>query len=88
MTKRCAARATGRVAFRVAAAAIVAAAGSVSAALAIGGVLAEHIGWTAYFAFGGIFTIFACFVFYMLFDKNEAIVEERDRLEALARNKP
>jgi MFS family permease len=64
---------------------IVAAAASVSAALAIGGVLAEHIGWYAYFAFGGIFTVFACFVFYSLFDKIETIVEERDRLEALSR---
>jgi hypothetical protein len=64
---------------------IVAAAGAVSAALAIGGVLAEHMGWLAYFAFGGTFTIFACFVFYVLFDKIEAIVEERDRLEVLTR---
>lgn len=64
---------------------IVAAAAAVSAALALGGVLAEHVGWLAYFAFGGTFTIFACFVFYVLFDKIEAIVEERDRLETLSR---
>src|SRR5262245_44928660 len=63
---------------------VVAALGSVSAALAIGGVIAEHVGWYAYFAIGGTFTIFACFVFYALFDKIEAIVEERDRREAVA----
>ena len=67
---------------------IVAATASVSAALAIGGVIAEHAGWYAYFAFGGIFTIFACFVFYMLFDKIEAIVEERDRREAALNDQP
>jgi MFS family permease len=67
-------------------AAIVAATASVSAALAVGGVIAENIGWYGYFAFGGTFTIFACFVFYVLFDKIEAIVEERDRREALALN--
>jgi MFS family permease len=67
-------------------AAIVAAAASVSAALAIGGVIAEHVGWHAYFAFGGIFTIVACFVFYVLFDRIESIVEERDRREVLARD--
>jgi MFS family permease len=67
---------------------VVAALGSVSAALAIGGVIAEHVGWYVYFAFGGTFTIFACFVFYMLFDKIETIVEERDRREALAQLKP
>jgi MFS family permease len=62
---------------------IVAAMASMNAALAIGGVLAEHMGWYAYFTFGGVFTVFACFVFYALFDKIEAIVEERDRREAL-----
>jgi len=64
---------------------IVAATAAAAAALAIGGVIAEHLGWYGYFAFAGVFITLACFVFYALFDKIEGIVEARDRNEVLQR---
>jgi MFS transporter (putative signal transducer) len=53
-----------------------------SAALGIGGVLAEHMGWFGYFTFAGIFVTGTCFVFYYVFDRIEALVDARDAAEA------
>jgi MFS family permease len=60
---------------------IVAATGAAAAALAVGGVLAEHLGWFYYFILAGGLVIGACFVFYLLFDRIDAAVEARDRQE-------
>ncbi len=49
-----------------------------SAALGIGGVMAEHLGWFWYFLLTGTFVTGCCFVFYFLFDRIEAIVDSRD----------
>lgn len=60
---------------------IVVASAAASAALGIGGVLAEHLGWAWYFALAGAFVTACCFVFYALFDRIEALVETRDAAE-------
>lgn len=60
---------------------IVVASAAASAALGIGGVLAEHLGWAWYFALAGAFVTACCFVFYFLFDRIEALVEARDAAE-------
>jgi MFS family permease len=64
---------------------IVIASAAGSTALGIGGVLAEHLGWALYFAFAGVFVTGCCFVFYLLFDRIEALVDERDAVELEAR---
>jgi len=51
-------------------------------AVAVGGLLAEHLGWFYYFLLAGTLISAACFVLYGLFDTVEAIVERRDRDEA------
>ncbi|NJN50800.1 MAG: MFS transporter [Gammaproteobacteria bacterium] len=60
---------------------IVTASAAASAALGIGGVLAEHLGWYWYFVFTGTFVTACCFVFYFMFDRIEAIVDARDASE-------
>ncbi len=52
-----------------------------SAALGIGGVIAEHVGWYWYFVIAGTCVTVCCFVFYFLFDRIEAIVDARDVAE-------
>ena len=51
-------------------------------AVALGGVMAEYLGWFYYFLIAGTLISAACFVLYHLFDKVEQIVEIRDRAEA------
>jgi MFS transporter (putative signal transducer) len=63
---------------------IVTASAAASAALGIGGWLAEHLGWTLYFAVTGLFVTGCCFVFYYLFDRIEALVDTRDAAEIAA----
>ena len=53
-----------------------------SASLAIGGWLAEMLGWQIYFLFAGVGTAACTMSFYALYDHIEALVAERDRLEA------
>jgi MFS family permease len=60
---------------------IVVASACSSAALGLGGVLAEHLGWYWYFVLTGAFVTGCCFVFYFLFDRIEAIVDARDARE-------
>lgn len=60
---------------------IVIASAAGSAALGIGGVLAEHLDWALYFAVAGVFVTGCCFVFYLLFDRIEALVDHRDAAE-------
>ncbi len=60
---------------------IVIASAAGSAALGVGGVMAEHLGWYWYFVFAGTFVTACCFVFYFLFDRIEAIVDQRDAQE-------
>jgi len=55
-----------------------------SAALGIGGFLAEHLGWGLYFGFAGGFVTLCCFVLYFLFDRIEALVDARDAEELAA----
>ena len=50
-------------------------------ALALGGVLAEHLGWFLYFLSAGSFVVGACFVLWTLFERVEALVEARDAQE-------
>lgn len=50
-----------------------------NAALAIGGVLAEALGWFWYFILSGVLVVAGCFVFYIAFARIEALVEARDR---------
>lgn len=52
-----------------------------SLALAIGGVLAEHLGWFLYFLLAGSLVVVACFILWTLFDRVEALVEARDAAE-------
>jgi len=52
-----------------------------AAALGVGGVIAQYVGWHMYFLGSGLFVTACCFVFYMLFDRIEAIVEARDIAE-------
>jgi PAT family beta-lactamase induction signal transducer AmpG len=50
-------------------------------ATSIGGVVAHNLGWFWHFAIGGTATIAMCVTLYLLYEKVEAIVEERDRRE-------
>jgi MFS family permease len=52
--------------------------------LAIGGVLAEHLGWFWYFALAGAVVVVSCFTVWLLFERVETLVETRDA-EELAR---
>jgi MFS family permease len=60
---------------------VVAATASAAAALGIGGVLAQHLGWYAYFLLSGFFVTGCCFAFYWLFDRIEVAVDARDNAE-------
>jgi predicted MFS family arabinose efflux permease len=60
---------------------VVAATAAAAVALGIGGVIAQYVGWHMYFLGSGLFVTMCCFVFYLLFDKIEAIVEARDIAE-------
>ena len=60
---------------------VVAATAAAAAALGVGGVLAQHLGWYAYFLLSGFFVTGCCFVFYWLFDRVEAAVDTRDGAE-------
>ncbi|MDH3644090.1 MAG: MFS transporter [Gammaproteobacteria bacterium] len=51
-------------------------------AVAVGGFMAEHLGWFYYFLTAGLLISVACFVLNHLFDTVEEIVEARDREEA------
>lgn len=51
-------------------------------AVAVGGVMAEHLGWFYYFLISGTLISVACFVLYRLFDTVEGLVEIRDADEA------
>ena len=51
-------------------------------ATAIGGLLAEHLGWYFYFVVAGILISGACFVLYRVFDRIEELVDDRDIAEA------
>jgi MFS family permease len=51
-------------------------------ATAVGGVLAEHLGWYFYFVVAGILISSACFILYRIFDRIEALVDDRDIAEA------
>lgn len=63
-------------------------AGSIAAnaALAVGGFLAEWLGYFWYFAGTGVFVSICCLVFYSLFDTIESLVNQRDADEALHQN--
>lgn len=50
-------------------------------ATAIGGVMAEHLGWYLYFLVAGILISGACFVLYHVYDRIEALVDARDQSE-------
>lgn len=54
--------------------------------LAIGGVLAEHLGWFHYFMLAGCVVIGACLTVGVLFDRVEALVEARDADELARRS--
>jgi len=57
---------------------IVVATASGSLALGVGGVMAEHLGWTVYFSISGALVTACCFLFHGLFDRIEALVDARD----------
>ena len=59
-----------------------------AAALGVGGVLAQHLGWYTYFLLSGFFVTGCCFVFYWLFDRIEAAVDARDRAELAREHSP
>jgi fucose permease len=50
-------------------------------ATALGGFMAEHMGWFYYFLFAGMLICIACFVLYFLFDPIEDIVDRRNESE-------
>jgi len=52
--------------------------GAAAAATAVGGVIAEHVGWFYYFIICGSLVALAAFTFYALFDTIERAVEERE----------
>ena len=60
---------------------VVAATAAASAALGVGGVVAEYVGWYWYFLGCGVFVTICCFAFYLMFDRIEAAVEARDAAE-------
>lgn len=51
-------------------------------ATAIGGFMAEHLGWYLYFLVAGILISCACFVLYKVYDRIEELVDDRDIVEA------
>ncbi len=53
----------------------------VSLATAIGGFLAEHMGWFFYFLLAGTLISATCFLLYFVFDRIEMLVEARDAAE-------
>jgi PAT family beta-lactamase induction signal transducer AmpG len=55
-----------------------------SLATAVGGLLAEHLGWFYYFMLAGILISGACFLLYGMFDRVEAVVDARDARDARA----
>jgi MFS family permease len=61
-------------------------AGSIAAnaALAVGGFLAEWLGYFWYFAATGVFVSICCLIFYSLFDTIESLINLRDSAEASA----
>ncbi|MEQ8859828.1 MAG: MFS transporter [Pseudomonadales bacterium] len=50
-------------------------------ATAVGGLLAEHLGWFYYFLLAGVLISGACFLLYFVYDRIEALVDERDAQE-------
>ncbi len=52
-----------------------------SLATAVGGVLAEHLGWFYYFLIAGALVSGTCFLLFVLFDRIEALVDARDATE-------
>jgi len=58
-----------------------------SLATAIGGVLAEHLGWFYYFMVAGMLISGACFLLYAVYDRIEALVDARDATELAADNR-
>lgn len=52
-----------------------------SLATAIGGFLAEHMGWFFYFLLAGTLISATCFLLYFAFDRIEMLVEARDAAE-------
>lgn len=50
-------------------------------ATSAGGFIAHHLGWFWHFVIGGSATVTMCFLLYFLYERIEAIVEERDRRE-------
>lgn len=64
---------------------IVAMSAAMSLALAVGGFLAEQLGWTLYFLVSGLFVVVSCCALFMLFDRVEALVDARDAAELQAR---
>ncbi len=52
-----------------------------SAALAVGGFLAEALGYFWYFSVTGVFVSVCCLIYYSAFDRIEELVGERERLE-------
>lgn len=57
----------------------------ISLATAVGGLLAEHLGWFYYFLLAGILISSTCFLLYGVFDRIEDLVDQRDAQE-LARD--
>lgn len=53
----------------------------ISLATAIGGFLAEHLGWFYYFLLAGTLISGTCFLLYFLFDRIEMLVDARDAAE-------
>jgi MFS transporter (putative signal transducer) len=51
-------------------------------AAAVGGVLAEHLGWSLYFITAGILVCAVCFLLYRSFDRIETLVDARDKAQA------
>lgn len=52
-----------------------------SAALAVGGFLAEILGYFWYFSLTGVFVSVCCLIYYAAFDRIEELVSERERQE-------
>ena len=55
-----------------------------SLSTAIGGVLAEHLGWFYYFMVAGMLISGACFLLYAVYDRIELLVDARDADELAA----
>lgn len=52
-----------------------------SLSTAVGGLLAEHLGWYYYFMLAGILVSGVCFLLYACYDRVEDLVDERDARE-------